>query len=166
MEQYTLQKENKSLQTDLENRNRQLTKLTKSLEEKVTERTRDLEMKNRALTIAHNILNLLPGGVIGIDLEETIVYYNDAVQQYIDTSKISLAASARGAIDDKLLDVMMRVVESGNIIAYKSDDDFELICTPLSGGVGVIGLFYWRESNNYIKHDSGKKENLGVAEDG
>ena len=58
-EQHQLIKENSILNSVLNDRNQELEDLAKSLEDEVIRRTRDLEIKNRALTVAQNILNLL-----------------------------------------------------------------------------------------------------------
>jgi len=142
-EQYDLQRENIRLYTELQSRNKDLEELTRSLEDKVAERTRDLKMKNRALRIAQNILNLLPVGVIGIDAEEMVVYMNEAAKSYVNTKGCSLGESAREIIDHELLRTMMKAIEQQQILhtTLPKEEGVDVVCTPLPGKAGVIGLF-------------------------
>jgi len=87
-EKYRLQNENTRLYYELSKKYEELTELNKTLEAKVTERTRDLETKNRALVVAQTILNYLPAGVIGIDNMGMIVYMNGAVGNFLASPNI------------------------------------------------------------------------------
>jgi two-component system NtrC family sensor kinase len=142
-DQYQLAQENFALNSELQIKNKELLELTASLEEKIKLRTADLEMKNRALTIAQNILNLLPVGVIGIDSETTVVYMNDSLQHYLDTESLGLGRSAVDAMDEMLVTVMARALkeQSMQTAVVGLDQKVGLICTPLPRGEGVIGLF-------------------------
>lgn len=142
-EQYDLQRENVRLYTQLQSQNKDLEELTRSLEDKVAERTRDLQMKNRALRIAQNILNLLPVGVIGIDAEEMVVYMNEAAKSYVNTKGCSLGESAREIIDHEVLQTMMKAIEQQQTLhtTLPKEKGVKVVCTPLPGQVGVIGLF-------------------------
>ncbi|MCK4656961.1 MAG: response regulator [candidate division Zixibacteria bacterium] len=143
VDQYALQQENRELYSALEKRNEELRNLAQNLEEKVMERTRDLELKNRALTIAQNILQLLPVGVIGVDSDDIVVYMNDALNQYIDTTSLGFGLTAVDAIDTEIYDSMKSAIENDQLtrISLKENPSVSLICTPLAGGGGVIGLF-------------------------
>ncbi len=165
-EQHKLQKENRELYVKLEERNKQLTELTKSLEVKVAERTRDLELKNRALKIAQNILNFLPVGVIGIDSEEIVVYINNAVQTFIDSSKICLGAPITAAIPDEFYKTLMNAMETGKMekCCSQESNDMELIAIPLSTGVGVIGLFHWKDSLKYFQTSLDSEKMMGITD--
>src|SRR6185369_1232410 len=75
LERYFLQKKNREL---LE----QLAVANQVLEEKVQQRTEQLELRNRALEFSQNLLGNLPVGVVGIDEDGMIAYCNDiAVEQ-------------------------------------------------------------------------------------
>ncbi len=158
-EQYDLQRENLRLYTQLQSRNKDLEALAQSLEDKVVERTRDLEIKNRALIIAQNILNLLPVGVIGIDAEEMVVYMNEAAESYLNNSGLSLGQSARELVNNEVLQTMMKAIEQQKTLhtALPKDKGVYVVCTPLPGKVGVIGLFY-----SLIR--KGRSEGLGLYE--
>lgn len=158
-EQYDLQRENVKLYTEIESRNKELEALAQSLEDIVTERTRDLEIKNRALIIAQNILNLLPVGVIGIDSEEMVVYVNEAAKSYVNTKGCTLGESAREVIDHELLQTMMKAIEQQQALhtTLPKEKGVEVVCTPLPKQVGVISLFYSLTGN-------GRSEGLGSHE--
>jgi two-component system NtrC family sensor kinase len=150
-EQYQLQMDNAELMIEIQNRNSELEKLTESLEEKVTERTRDLEMKNRALTVAQNILNLLPMGVLGIDSDFTIVYMNDYLKYFLNTEELNLgrnfSAFADKTLKDQTTDTLTNQKVTRSII--DREENVNLICTPLPDRAGVICTFYYnRDSKN------------------
>lgn len=143
-EQYDLQRENVRLYTELQSRNNELEALAQSLEDKVVERTRDLEIKNRALIFAQNILNLLPVGVVGIDSEEMVVYINEAAESYFNNPGLCLGRSAREFVDHEVLQTMMKAIEQQKTLhtMLSMEQGVDVVCTPLPGKVGVIGLFY------------------------
>lgn len=143
IEQFELQQENKKLYSELEARNQELQQLAKSLEIKVSERTRDLEIRNRALTISQNILNLLPVGVLGVDSDGLVVYMNDALIKYLPIENLDIGGYAHEALDRRCLDLMRKAIEDqkpgiGNI---SRDENVGMIWTPLPESGGAIGLF-------------------------
>ncbi|MEE9441775.1 MAG: response regulator [candidate division Zixibacteria bacterium] len=132
------------LNIELQNRNQELELLTKSLEEKVAHRTRDLEMKNRALIVAQNILNRLPTGVMGIDSDMTVVYMNNSLGDFIDTSELNLGQSLDGAIDKYILKLITESITNQKIKGCRIDSEsmIIMICTPLTNNAGMICTFY------------------------
>lgn len=70
LERYFLQKKNRELLAELAAANQ-------ALEEKVHQRTEQLELRNRALEFSQNLLGNLPVGVVGIDVSGMIAYCND-----------------------------------------------------------------------------------------
>lgn len=147
-EQYSLQRENARLYGELQRRNLELEDLARSLEQRVAERMADLEMKNRALHIAHNILDLLPAGVIGVDSNELVVYCNPIAQSSYADAGLSLGLSARLVFGERSMDMLRAAMADGNcrLVRVGRDRDLETLCQPLPGGVGVILLI--REQMN------------------
>ena len=148
-EQYQLQTENARLYAELQNRNRELEELTKSLEDKVVERTRDLEMKNRALTMAHSIMNLLPVGVLGLDNEFIVAYMNESLRHFIHPprrAELRLGQGFKDPADGKIETPMKEALVKQKTVRSNIDDKrgIDLICTPLPDRAGVIGTFYWQ----------------------
>lgn len=71
LERYQLQKANRELLTALSRANEEL-------EQKVLERTSDLELRNTAMLFSQLLLNALPVGVVGIDSNGMIAQCNQA----------------------------------------------------------------------------------------
>lgn len=111
-EQYGLVQENRRLNDELFQRNQELEEAAGELERKVQQRTKDLEMKNRALTITHNIMDLLPAGVVGIDAEESVVYTNYKAMAYLGAGKLVLQGPASRAFDPAKLSNIMATMSS------------------------------------------------------
>ena len=142
LEHSSLQRENDKLLRELRSTNTELTKLAEALEFKVKERTRDLERKSRAVSIAHSILDLLPVGVIGMDSDDTIVYMNGTLSRYIDTAGIELGRPASEVLDPKMYEVLRQTMESGETVSdhYGADPRVGIVCTPLSRQSGAVAL--------------------------
>lgn len=84
LEQYKLKMENKRLTEKIRKQNEELRMLNQDLEKKVLERTEELVIRNKALILSQEIVDRLPVGVIGTDVEGTIVFLNGAAPQYFD----------------------------------------------------------------------------------
>ncbi|MDD4051792.1 MAG: response regulator [candidate division Zixibacteria bacterium] len=142
LEQHRLKKENVTLYAELQARNRELEELTRSLEEKVAKRTRDLESNNRALMVAQKILNSLPAGVLGIDADDTVVYMNQALEQYMDISHLELGRPYDTATCDPVFQTIREAAASGQKICRVTgpQHDIGIACVPLSSGAGVIAM--------------------------
>ena len=69
LERYFLQKKNRELLEKLELVNHEL-------EEKVLQRTEQLEIRNRALEFSQNLMGNLPVGVLGVDENGLVVFIN------------------------------------------------------------------------------------------
>lgn len=83
LERYFLQKRNRELTEELKQKNEQLQEINKNLELLVEERTEELRFKNMIMEKAHNILNALPVGVVGIDRTGLIVQANKRFAELI-----------------------------------------------------------------------------------
>jgi two-component system NtrC family sensor kinase len=140
-EQHTLQQENKSLNEQLLEQNEKLKKLANSLEEKVDERTRTLEIQNRALTIARNILNFLPFGVFGVDTEGVLVYRNKALDNFIDARQLTLGTPLQNALEPVIYECILECQKEMKT-EYRLIDDQKngIVTIPLPERMGVIGL--------------------------
>ncbi len=141
-EQYDLVQVNQVLETALLQRNAELEAVAQSLEEKVAERTHDLEVKNRALHIAQNILNLLPVGVIGVDSDENLVYANQNAEQYLFASRPWLGRPASEMVSTAVMETIREALQRQERVTtvLSSHDEASIVCSPLPDGAGVIGL--------------------------
>ena len=156
-EHHNLQIENNQLLIELRNANDELRSLTGNLENQVTERTQDLELKNRALQIAQSILGLLPVGVIGMDSAGMIVYVNQSLSRYIKTSGMLLGTPAEHNLPERLYGILAESVATSTQSArlYDEEPKIGLVCTPLTGGVGVIGMFFCLDVTRYQNAECG-----------
>jgi len=142
IEHFKLQKENSLLIEKLQETNIELKELSENLEKKVDERTRDLENKNRALEVAHKILNYLPVGVVGIDSDEMIVYINRHINHYIDMNALSLGESYKSVFKDKVLETISKSLEEKTLShMVLENNEVSLICLPLPDKAGIIVTF-------------------------
>lgn len=150
-EQYQLQAENARLYIELQNRNHDLEEFTHSLEQKITARTRDLEMKNRALLSAQNILNQLPAGVLGVDSEYTVVYRNNALQNFIDTASVELGTGLKKQSAEPLFAVIAESMTTQKTTYSPAVGRVgtALICSPLPRRAGVVGLFIYPDITRF-----------------
>jgi two-component system, NtrC family, sensor kinase len=142
LEHSFLQRENVTLLRELRSTNAELTKLAEDLESKVQERTRDLERKSRAVSIAHSILDLLPVGVIGMDSDDTIVYMNGTLGRFVDTSGIELGRQASEVLDPQVYAVMKETMMTGRSAGaeYEKQPGVGIVSTPLSRQSGAVAL--------------------------
>ncbi|MCK4301476.1 MAG: PAS domain-containing protein, partial [candidate division Zixibacteria bacterium] len=124
--------------------NRELEAVAQSLEEKVAERTRDLEVKNQALHVAQNILNLLPVGVIGVDGEENLVYANQSAERYLTDSRTGLGRPAHEMVSSAVMETIREALQRQERVtsAMRTHDGVYIVCSPLPHGAGIIGLYY------------------------
>lgn len=76
LDRYWLHQKNVELTDALRETNDELERQNEMLEETVTQRTAELVFRNRALSLAHNILDALPVTVVGVDPEGMIVQCN------------------------------------------------------------------------------------------
>ncbi len=142
-ERYYLQKENTSLYAELSIKYKELQSLTRTLEDKVAERTRDLRMKNLALEVAQNILNYLPVGVIGVDPAGFVVYKNRAFDELLPELHLSLGMPMETAATEAIALQITAAMEEGQRSTLKIDKsrDIVMMSSPLPRQAGAIALF-------------------------
>lgn len=94
LEKYRLQKHNAQLLEELSRSNEELTLMNENLEQIVAERTEELLFRNRVLGAAQNILDVLPVGVLGIDMEGTVVQCNRCAARFLGVEEDSVVGYA------------------------------------------------------------------------
>lgn len=143
LEHFNLQLLNNKLVEDLQKSNDELLTLTANLEKTVSERTTDLEIKNRALKISQYILNLLPVGVFGVDSDGMVVYVNELASTYLTKAKITLSSSLKGNSSEigKYLNSHLETNETEQK-TYKLENQTNALITPLLDGAGFIVVLY------------------------
>ena len=88
LERYTLQKHNRELMSEL-------SRINDELEQKVQQRTAELELHNRALTFSQCMLDALPVAVVGIDLSGMVVQGSRSAVQLFNSVEGGLLGSDR-----------------------------------------------------------------------
>ncbi len=76
VERYFLFKRNLELTAALQEKNDQLVKLNRELEELLKQKSRSLEFSNEALNAYQYIIDSVPVGIVGIDLDNMVVLCN------------------------------------------------------------------------------------------
>ena len=164
-EHFALQQQHDALVGELRLTNDELKSLTKSLEEKVAERTRDLDIKNRALEITRFILDLLPVGVVGVDTEHTVVYLNKSTSEFVRGREFRLGETVSDALDPQVLNLLRKTVGSSDnvVLTCKTEEGFGVICTPLADGAGAVATFIRKDLNDYSGTSDNAQEKAGIA---
>ncbi|MEN8257403.1 MAG: response regulator [Thermodesulfobacteriota bacterium] len=117
LELFFLQKENFSLTKDLQNSNEELRLVNDNLEKMVKERTEEITFQNKALATGQFILDSLPVGVIGVDLNEVIVKFNKrAAELLAGQGEIQIAMEADDCLPDSLQGMLARLLNEGDIL--------------------------------------------------
>ncbi len=162
---YTLQKENEKLYGELQGRNKELQEMAVLLEEKVQQRTRDLEVKNRALIMAHNILNYLPVGVIGVDSQYTVVYMNESLHEFLKGTSPGLGQDVRDLIDCNMRSIIEMVLKFQKPYSMKLefDNSINAIWSPLPKHDGAIGVFIHENLDKPCTFDEHENLKAGIS---
>ncbi len=151
LEHFDLQQENAVLLKELTTANSELKALTDNLERQVNERTRDLELKNRALDTAHRLLDVLPAGVLGIDDQGTIVYMNRALGKYVDTGQLAPGEALDQTLESGPLHWLRQALSDRQISCTVDDSagGIRIVCAPLPDQAGVVGLFAFADLDRH-----------------
>ncbi len=165
IEQHNLQQEFELLYLELQRKNRALEDLTKTLEAKVRQRTYDLQVKNRALALAQNILNYLPVGVIGVDPSGTIVYMNGAIADYLPIGSIGLSMSIEETLSDFECEQFRKCLLENQTFSHVLEEysDVAVIWIALPDSLGAIGLYYYTDYNKYQAEIGKSKKEIGAG---
>jgi two-component system NtrC family sensor kinase len=130
------------LAEELEKKNRQLEAVNENLEKLVQERTADLQMKNRILTAAQNILDALPLGVIGIDPGGMIVQCNRKAAEIFGSEEGAfIGMDRRESFPDYVNSFIDRINGNGVVRDTLKKDD--------SGSISISGV--------YMKYEGGQE---------
>lgn len=118
---FFLKQENNILSKNLRDANEELQKLNKHLENLVQERTSELMFQNKVLTHAQHILDSLPVGVLGMDMNGIIAQCNRKCEEYLKKSNGSLMGqSAEDALPAELLALVEEIRQKQTISEHTS----------------------------------------------
>jgi two-component system NtrC family sensor kinase len=113
VELYFLQQENIALTKELQDSNEELRLVNANLEKMVEERTQEIIFQHRALATGHFILDSLPVGVIGVDLNGTIVKCNKSAASLLAKhGAIQVGMEAGDCLPDALQQMVARLTPS------------------------------------------------------
>lgn len=165
VEQHNLQVENSKLYFELQSSNTELQNLTKSLEKKVSQRTHDIEIKNRALMMARNILSYLPIGVIGIDSEFMVVYMNESLEKFLGSKRLGLGLNAEEILDNNCFRLMEKafIEQNAYCCACNLDNDIVAIWSPLPNHNGIVGTFSYSKFEKFVNIHNREVVDIGAS---
>lgn len=144
LEQWELQMENRGLTEKIRRQNEELKILNQDLEKKVEERTEELVIRNKALMLSQEIVDHLPVGVIGIDKEGTIVFFNEAAPRFFGgTGANALGSKAEEVLPRELSELIkktLNTMQPTDLTSFAYRDTFLTIkCAPFEGHLGTKG---------------------------
>ncbi|MGV1099511.1 response regulator [Thiovibrio sp. JS02] len=115
---YFLQKKNRELTEDLSASNEELRLLNENLEQLVRERTEELLFQNRVLRHSQFILDALPVGVLGLDVDNAIVQCNHSAGEVIGTAcGVLTGTRAREVLPRALVDLLAELKAGETMLA-------------------------------------------------
>ncbi len=147
IEWYSLNKKNLNLANELKAKNEELRELNANLERIVSERTSELMFQNRVLSIAQNILDSMPAGVVGIDIDDIIVQCNRKAMDFFgDTGRIMIGTDRRDIFEKNLNNFTDRVIQNKYLCEIMSVNGRELkirgvLMQSNDGQEGIILVF-------------------------
>jgi FixJ family two-component response regulator len=115
LERYFLHKKNSELMNELQSSNRKLQEMNENLEALVEERTIKVTMQNLALLASQNILDALPVGVVGLDLNGTIVHNNKLAKYLLNLQGQRLIGQQRDVLPPELNALIDRLHGQGSM---------------------------------------------------
>jgi two-component system NtrC family sensor kinase len=93
LEVYFLRQKNEDLATRLMAANDELKRFNEDLEEEIRKRTAELTFQNKAMRLAHNVMNALPVAVIGLEPGGLIVMSNKLAENLLGAGQGPLLGS-------------------------------------------------------------------------
>lgn len=148
LEKYRLQKYNALLLDELSRSNEELIMVNENLESIVAERTEELLFRNRVLSAAQNILDVLPVGVLGMGMEGTVVQCNRSAARLLGLDGDAIIGNDAAEV---LLPEICAFIDE--IVGKKTS-----LCRVSSG---VAGIRTWGE---YLK--AGEQEGIVLVFEG
>lgn len=136
LEYYELNQDNRRLNAQLVEKNRELASINVHLEDLVQERTEELAFRNRALEISHAVLDNLPIPVAGISTDGVVVLANRMAQRSFGGSAGAMVGTS---VEDGLTSEIRELVKA--VLADDRPQDRVLPLAPAnSSRVSVIPL--------------------------
>ena len=116
LERYFLYQKNKELTAELQEKNDALTMLNNELEKLLKEKSEHLEFRSRVLAAHQNILDSIPVGILGIDLNNIIVLRNALWCDIVGEACCALGESIKGSVSGDIIEFIDEVKNSRNAV--------------------------------------------------
>jgi response regulator RpfG family c-di-GMP phosphodiesterase len=150
LDQYDLIKANERLTRTVMEQNLILKRMNDELEDKVRQRTSDLELRNQALELSQAILEDVPLAIVGVNADQTVVLMNRmAMGIAIGGRGLLMGENLSDYFSQDILDMTAAVFRENRPMTVPCDSIPEVRRTmdilPLSGpymGKGVILVIY------------------------
>jgi len=143
LEHRRLSDENQQLYQRVKEQNEELKQLNANLEQAVDEKTRELQIHNKALLLSQEILDQLPVAVVGIGIDETVVQINRRATERLLTTSACFGAGIDTCLPGDLPMVVRRTLSTGQpcVLPWTDKDrEFTLMCHPLRSGGEMRGV--------------------------
>ncbi len=144
LEQYELIQANRHLHKKVMDQNEELTVINENLENLVNERTKDLEIHNKALELSRAILEEIPCPIIGLSEEMMVVYKNRQAQEIFGNNHVGIGSDISNAFPPDLVEKIRNAYSEGLVSVNNCrfyDKTFNIKISPLSDsfdGKGVV----------------------------
>lgn len=110
LDKYFLQKKNEELTVELQKKNTELTKLNEELNILLEEKFANLEFRTEIVTTYQNILDSVPIGIIGVDLNnDTLAICNSTWANIIGNTRCLLGENIEKSLPGSIVDIIETV---------------------------------------------------------
>ena len=132
--------------------NRKLKEMNEHLEDLVRERTRELELQNRALELSHAILEDLPLAIMGVSADSLIVLMNTKARVVLGSDRIQVGCEIGSCFPADLCQKIQKTLENGYCRTREEcnleNENYRVEVIPLSGRFqGQGGILIFRRKN-------------------
>jgi two-component system NtrC family sensor kinase len=153
IERYDLFKKNILLTKELQKKNQELQAINDNLEKTVAERTTELMLRNKVLTVSQNILDSLPVAVLGLDINGLIVHCNQKGKYLFQyTGNGILGKESQEILPPEMNDYIARLLTQKNLSEVLTIQNNRLktrgsLLSHDNGQEGLVIVFDKEESN-------------------
>lgn len=156
LKQFDLIQTNKDLHKTIVEQNDELKVINENLEVIINERTKDLEIQNKALELSRAILEEIPLPIIGVSKEMMIVFQNKSARELSDINNIHIGGDTSDFFQKELEEKIEAVLNTSNWNSIDKcplgDHNYDIEIRPLSGDFKGKGVVLTLEQNSEHQH--------------